>query len=611
MNHPFISGSRFLLLALAVTLCFTALLGRLYFLHVHKSASLVEEAQESRSRLVTLGARRGDIVDSRGNLLATTSAVVTVGVDPHVLQPEDFTKIDELADLLRMDAALVREKFLEQTRMVQTETGLEERAIRWHKLAEGIEEPVYEQVNALGIRAVYGNRHYERQYPGGPLAAHILGFVNRSGQPSFGVEAKMDFYLRGHEGWRELERDGHRRELAQFRRREVEPTPGLGVELSIDSTLQHAVEREIASLVAEFDPAAATIIVSEPATGQILALANYPSFDPNLFWEFELENHRNRAVTDRFEPGSTFKIVPAAAALNEGLVKPFDTFDCSQASVPYRGRDLRLPTDHHPLGELSVEEIVVKSSNRGAALLGLELGEDSLYRYASAFGFGEATGFDLGNEASGQLHPVRAWDGLTISRLPMGHALSATPLQVHAAMGALANDGVLMEPRTIRRVIGEEGETVLHFPPRARRRVVRPETARLVAGMLEKVVGLEGTARQAYIADYGVAGKTGTTQKIINGRYSNRHHVASFSGFFPVNNPRVVITVVVDDPQCDGVGYGGRVAAPAFRNVARACIRHLGIPPMEEVPAMIMLSAADNRAPARADDASSITTVLQ
>lgn len=605
MNRPFISVHRFLILAVAVTSCFAALLGRLYYLHIVRSESLTREANENRSRIVTDSARRGDIVDANGNLLATTSAVVTVGVDPQSLKPEDFTKINDLAELLGVAPDFIREKFQTLTRQVIRDNVAEQREIRWHKLAEGIDEPTYGLIRDLGIRAVYGNRHYQRQYPAGQQAAHVLGFINKAGQPSFGVEHKLDFYLRGHDGWRELERDGRRRELAQFRRRDVEPIVGLNVQLTLDSQIQHETEAELMRLAEEFDPESATIIVSEAATGQILAMANYPSFDPNTFWDYPLETHRNRAVTDRFEPGSTFKIVPAAGALNDKLVEPHEVFDCSQASIEHRGRNLRLPSDHHPLGELSVEEIVVKSSNRGAALLGVRLGEDRLYHYSSGFGFGEPTGFDLGNEAKGTLHPVRAWDGLTISRLPMGHALNVTPLQVHMAMGTIANSGVLMEPRVVERVYDADGETVVHFPPRAKRRVVSPETANEVAGMLEQVVGLKGTARKAYIKEYGVAGKTGTTQKIINGRYSNRHHVASFSGFFPVNDPRVVITVVVDDPQCEGVGYGGRVAAPAFRNIARACIRHLNIPPMKKEPPMVALSTNTRR-----DKNTPISTIL-
>jgi len=284
-------------------------------------------------------------------------------------------------------------------------------------------------------------------------------------------------------------------------------------------------------------------------------------------------------LTDVFEPGSTFKIVPAAAALNEGIVHPSDMFQTGVERVSYKGRTLKLPSDHHNYESLSMHDIVVKSSNRGAAHLGLILGDQRLHDYSAAFGFGEKTGCDIGGEITGTLHATRNWDGLTITRLPMGHAISATPMQVHFAMSVIANGGVLMEPMLANRIFDSDGQDVVRFQPKAKRRVVSTEVAQTVANMLADVVGEQGTARRAAIENYDIAGKTGTTQKIVNGRYSNQHHVASFSGFFPADKPSLVITVVVDEPQSRGVAYGGSFAAPAFRNIAEACIAYLGIRP--------------------------------
>jgi cell division protein FtsI/penicillin-binding protein 2 len=247
--------------------------------------------------------------------------------------------------------------------------------------------------------------------------------------------------------------------------------------------------------------------------------------------------------------------------------------------VSYQGRTLSLPDDHRTYEQLSMQDVVIKSSNRGAAHLGLMLGAERLHDYAARFGFGEVTGFDLGGEVAGTLHAPRRWDGLTITRLPMGHAISATPMQVHAATSVIANRGVLMEPMLATRIFDRFGEDVVRFRPKAKRRVVAAEVAQILSRMLADVVGENGTARRAAIENYDVAGKTGTTQKIVNGRYSNQHHVASFSGFFPAENPALVITVVVDEPKGEGVGYGGVVAAPAFRNIAEACIAYLGIRP--------------------------------
>lgn len=609
MSRAFVSGPRIALMTTCVVVCFVVLMGKLFSLHVVQHERLAGIAEDNRRRMQVVSARRGDIVDARGNLLATTNAAMEIGVDPQALLPEDFNRIPELARLLGVSPELIHEKFTHKYREVD---GIVQE-IKWHKLADGIEEPVYAKIRELGVRAVYGNRQYRRIYPGGQTAAHVVGFINREDSPVTGVERYLDFYLKGQDGWRESERDGRRRELAHFRHREVDPTAGLHVELSMDSVIQHAAEEEVRRLVEEFKPKGVSIIVGEVSTGYILAMANYPTYDPNVFWEYDVDNHRNRSVTDVFEPGSTFKIVPVAAALNENLVTPDDVFDCSVSSVTYRNRSIRLPADHQAMGDLTVEQIMVKSSNKGVALLGMKLEERRLHSYSKGFGFGERTGFQPGPEVRGILHPISAWDGLTISRLPMGHAISATPLQVHTATGAVANGGILMEPQAVRRVFDQRGDTVVSFPPRARHRVVTAETASLVAGMLEKVVSDEGTARRAHIEDYRVAGKTGTTQKIIDGRYSNRHHVASFSGFFPVDRPRLVITVIVDEPEIPGSGYGGRVAAPAFKNLAQQCIRHLGIPPSQRPEPIVALGAEMPKAHAREDSSSPrrISTLLQ
>ena len=531
-------------------------------------------------------ARRGNIVDARGNLLATTRSARTLGLDPQMVDEADGEKWPELARLAGIPVEAIEAAVANKVQSGERH-GKEVRLVRWVKLAEGIPEPTYDAIRALKIKGVYGNREYSRIYPSGMLAAHVLGYVNKEETPVTGVERVFDYYLRGQNGWRETERDGRRKELARFREREVDPTDGLNLELTLDQTVQHVIEQEAERLARDFDPASVSIIVSEPSSGAILGMVNYPSFDPNHFWDYPVQTHRNRALTDVFEPGSTFKIVPASAALNEGIVAPSDMFETGVERVSYRGRSVRLPGDHHTYPRLSVHDIVVKSSNRGAAFLGLMLGENRLHDYAASFGFGQKTGLDLGGEVNGILHDVSDWDGLTITRLPMGHAISATPMQVHSAMSVIANRGVLMEPMVAKRVFDEEGRDVVRFNPCAKRRVISAEVAKTVAGMLVDVVGEDGTASHAAIDNYEVAGKTGTTQKIIDGQYSRSHHVASFTGFFPASNPSLVITVVVDDPKLNGVGYGGRVSAPAFRNIAQELIAYLGIRPVEPSDAFL------------------------
>ena len=326
------------------------------------------------------------------------------------------------------------------------------------------------------------------------------------------------------------------------------------------------------------------MIVSEPHTGNILALANVPDFDPNFYNKSELSSQRNRALSDLYEPGSTFKIVAVSGCMNDGIISPDDIIDCSVSSVQRGSRRMRLPGDHHPLGRISVKKVVQKSSNRGAAQMGILLGPQRLYEYCRAFGFGEKTNFGIGGERKGVLHHPKNWDGLTITRLPMGHAVSATPMQVHSAMSAVANGGVLMKPKFINRVFDEEGKTVTPFNAKAIRRVVGDDVATSLTKMLVSVVSNEGTARKARVEGFNVAGKTGTTQKLVDGKYSRNHHVGSFVGFFPAQKPRIVITVVVDEAKMKNgmLGYGGSVAAPAFQNVAKQIISYLGIEPNKD-----------------------------
>jgi cell division protein FtsI/penicillin-binding protein 2 len=590
MSKAFVSTARLSLVISAIGFAFCILIGRLFYLHVWQHAELLEHVQNNRRMVQVIKARRGDIVDSKGNLLATMHTRIDLGVDPQVVREEDRSRLAELAELIGQPLAKIEEAFDTKIRK-SDESGKAVNMIRWASLAKDLDEETYEAVQQLNIKGVYGNRKYSRTYPGGTLAAHVLGYVNHEEVPVTGVERYFDYYLRGQDGWRETERDGRRRELAQFRERQVEPFNGLNIALTIDQMVQHIVEEEIENLVGEYDPESVSVIVSEPATGAILAMANYPTYDPNEFFnirKYPMEFQRNRALTDVMEPGSTFKIVPTAAVLNEGIVDLNEIFQTGYDRVNYKGRSLKLPSDHHEYEQLSLYEIVVKSSNRGAAHLGLRLGEQRLYDYAHSFGFGEKTGFDLGGEVSGTLHSVNSWDGLTITRLPMGHAVSATPMQIHSAMSVIANKGILMEPLIARQVYDDKGNEVITFMPKAKRRVIAAEVAETVAEMLVDVVGINGTAQRAAIENYAIAGKTGTTQKIIDGHYSREHHVASFSGFFPADKPALVITVVVNDPKLNGIGYGGVVAAPAFRNIAETCIGYMGIRPANSKPSFFV-----------------------
>ncbi|HSY54329.1 MAG TPA: penicillin-binding protein 2 [Opitutaceae bacterium] len=597
MSKGFASTYRIALVAALILASFTCVGFRLVSLHVLQRAKFLSYIEKARDEIIVQNARRGDILDVHGSLLATSRSVVVLGADPQVLCKEDEAKWPELARLIGQPLAVLQKKFAEKVR-VSAETDGEKddgapeiasaddaREIHWVKLSDSVDESTYDQIKALNIRGIYGNRIYSRDYPQNQLAAHVIGYVNTEGEPVTGLERYLDFYLRGQNGWLESERDGLRHELAQFRSRNVAPADGYDTVLSIDTVVQNMVEEELQKIADKFHPAKATIIVSDPRTGFLLALGNWPTFNVNDYNKAGLAAQRNIAVADMMEPGSTFKIVAASAALNEGIVSPATTFDCTLESVDYKGLVRRLPredkSDHFD-APLTVAEIVAKSSNKGAAQLGMLLGEQRFYDYARAFGFGELTGFPVGGEIIGEMAPPSKWDGLTITRMPMGQSVAVTPMQIHCAMSVIASGGVLMRPQVVKQIRDTEGQVAYQFAPVVKRRVISERTAQTMARLLMGVASTEGTAPQAAIPGFEVAGKTGTAQKIINGHYSDHHHIASFVGFFPASNPQVAITVIVDDADAStpgGTAYGNIVAAPVFKRLGEQLIQYLNIQP--------------------------------
>lgn len=568
---------RYLAVLVAIAVGFTLVFVRVVYLHLYGSGQARME-HESRKRIVQIDARRGDIVDARGNALAVTEMVYDLGVDPSVARPDrDRSKWAALALLSGVD----------RTKIDELMEPAADGSVRWRFIAKGIRRDRYEAILNLGIHGVYGHVREDRNYPSGELAAQAIGFTDADGVGRLGIEAAMEDYLSGENGWYETEVDAKGQELPRFRNREVAPRHGNTVQLTLDAVIQHAAEAELQRIVEEYSPRSASIVVSEAQTGFIRAIANVPTFDlnhvrrlpPDILRDEDRSPLRNRAIADVYEPGSTFKIVPIAAALEEGIVRPSSLLDCRLTAVRYQDRIVPLPKDH--VNEpLTVAEIVSRSSTRGAVQLGMILGDERLYAYAHAFGFGESTGAPLREEQPGLLWQVADWDNYTIRSLPMGHAVEVTPLQVHFAMSTIANRGILMRPILIRRVTGAEGVKVFDYEPEARRRVIREETALTVSRLLTGTASRGGTAAEAEIPGFEVAGKTGTTQKLINRQYVNDRHIVSFSGFFPASRPRVVVTVVVDDPQLDLPASGGRVAAPAFRRLSERLIQYLAIQPV-------------------------------
>lgn len=570
---------RVALIGIPIGLVFAAVGVRLVHIQYVCADKYKAEVAANMEGEVKLSARRGNITDCNGALLASTRATYVLGADPLVFDAR-HPKVPELAALLRTTRQALERDASE--RVYYTDRNGVKKVRRWRKLAEGLTETEVDKILALGVKGIRGDKGFLRIYPHDKLACHVVGFVNKGGEPAFGIESYMQGMLRGYDGWKEICNDSRRREIHSQRIREVQPQDGFHVALTLDSVVQNFVEEEISRLVGEYRPISVSILVSDVRTGAVLGMGNFPDFNLNEFSKAPLEFQRNRAVTDIYEPGSTFKTVTVAAAIDKGIVRPSQAFDCALGSVQCNGKKLDLPADAHHYGNLTVTQIIAKSSNKGTSQVGILLGATNLYEYAKAFGFGARPGLGFGGEVPGIVHHPSKWDGKTITRMPIGHAVSVTPLQVHQAMGALANGGRLMKPMVIQRVHDDDGNTLVEFSPVLVRQVVRPETARTLVGMMSLTTQPGGTAKEAAVPGYQTAGKTGTTQKIVDGRYSNTRHVASFSGFFPASNPRFVITVVVDEPHmARGLGYGGIVASPAFKNIATKLISYYRMEPVD------------------------------
>lgn len=584
---------RFHALVCLVSLGFGALLWKLVQLHAIDGPRLRAHAIEARREVTKHPSRRGEIRDRQGNLLAASDTVWDVGIDPQCVLPEDRGRAVEIAKLLNIPTSKVVLAMSESSRWREPTTpDGTRREVRWIVLSKEVNETSKRAIEAFRIKALYCEEKFRRTYPQGSLAAHVVGYINQDGDAVSGVEKSFNDLLHGQDGWIESERDGRRREVVARRLRDVPAVNGQTIELTIDSVIQSFCEQELSEVVAAYQPKGAVVIVSEPRTGKILALACSPTFDLNRYSDRKaspLDSQRNRALADLYEPGSVFKIVTIAGALQAGIITRRSVFNCSSDIVPYRGRMVSMPADSHHMGSADISRIVSESSNRGTVQVGMRyaesLGEARYFELIHAFGFGDETGIACnGGEVRGLLSPVSRWDGLTISRLPMGHSISVTPIQMHMAMSAIAADGLLMRPLIVGRVLNPDGSISVEYSPRIHGRAVSAGAAHELADLLRAVCSKEGTAPDAAIPDYDVAGKTGTTQKLVDGRYSTTKHVASFSGFFPASNPRIAITVVVDEPNMPGVAYGGKVSAPIFRRIAERCIKRLEIPPVSTAP---------------------------
>jgi cell division protein FtsI/penicillin-binding protein 2 len=453
----------------------------------------------------------------------------------------------------------------------------------------------------LRYRAIYAEPDQMRIYPNGSLAAQVLGF-SRAQEYKIegrlitqiagcdGIELSMQKALSGVAGWKQTEIDRAHREIVTFRDEDVHARDGLNVVLTIDSAIQHIVETAMLKAWKDHSPKGITGIVVRPGTGEILAMASFPNYDPNQPNTIT-PLARDRVITDVMEPGSTFKIVVVSGALNNGVVTLNDRFDCEHGHFAFAGHVLH---DAEPHDILTTEGIITKSSNIGAAKIGIRLGDQALYDYAYRYGFGQLTGIPLPGEARGILHPVKDWSKVSIAQIPMGHGVAVTRLQMVYAMAAIANHGWLMHPMIVSRLQDRDGNTVQRYEPERVRQVVSDATARQMVEALKTVPTPEGTAPGAAMKDYVVAGKTGTAQKAEHGSYAPGKYFASFIGFFPADNPQLCISVVMDEPK-EGY-YGGQVCGPVFREIAERCASYLNIPPdpgrVTNAPALMVENTA-------------------
>lgn len=624
---------RLVWLAVLLTAAFAGLGYRLVDLQVVRHEELSAKAEQNTERKFVLEPRRGDILDVNGNLLATSVFVKTVCADPTLIGTNQFVVARALAPLLQLgeadlfqrlqlrvtrDAkgALTTNRYVVLKRKVPPET--------WQKIQAamagldfGVDEKKLKKSDRrlladLKTSAVFTDWEDDqsRIYPNQALAAHVLGYVgseetNVDGRPIMqtsgkdGIELTFNTPLAGVRGWRRTETDGHSREVVALRQQDVEARDGVTVVLTIDAVIQRIMETALAQAMIDHTPLSITGIAIRPRTGEILAMATLPNFDCNNPGAASAEARRDRVIADMVEPGSTFKIVVVSGALNDGVVTLNDQFDCEHGHFAFAGRILH---DHESYGVLNVRNIITHSSNIGAAKIGIKMGDDRLYEYIRRFGFGDSTGLPLPGEVSCRyfVHPVSKWTKVSVAQIPMGQGVGVTRLQMLMAMCTLANDGCLLQPMIVNRLQDEDGNTVVRYSPQRVRQVVSPATSRLMVEALKTVTSKDGTAPEAALDHYVVAGKTGTAQKAGPGGYQEGKYVASFIGFFPADDPQICISIVMDEPK--NGHFGGRIAAPVFHDIAERVANYLNIKP----------DNGDGHTPpetlARADDRSTRTT---
>ncbi len=595
---------------------------RLVDLQILRHDELSAKAQRNTQREFRQAPRRGDILDANGNILATSVPVKTICADPSLVGNQFPAVARAIAPLLQLDENALAQKLMPRSYLAKnSDSKTVTNQLHYVRLAKNVPDETWQRILAamtnltfgvnekslsrtdreffrnLRLHAVFAEADQLRVYPNGSLAGQVIGFpaveeTNVDGRfvskivGCDGVEKAMQKQLSGVAGWRVTETDKAQRELVAWRDEDVYARDGLDVVLTIDSAVQHIVETALADALQQHAPKSITGIVMRPRTGEILAMASLPSFDPNNLKTITTNNEANVVISRVMEPGSTFKTVVISAALNEHVVTLNDTVFCENGVFHYGGITLH-DAEHDHFGTLTVEQVLQKSSNIGASKIGIKLGPEKLYDYMTDFGLGQATGIPLPGELSASpwvRPPVGPsgksnWGKYSIAQIPMGQGVAVTRLQMTMVLAAIANGGVLMRPMLVKNLQERDGRIVEQYQPQAVRRVITPETAKEMVEALKTVVMPDGTAPKAALTNYVVAGKTGTAQKVVNGRYAEDRFVVTFIGFFPADNPEICISVVMDSPKEGGRAFGGALCGPVFREIAERCASYLNIPP--------------------------------
>ena len=573
---------RIVAVAASLALWVTGIEARLMYLQVVRHADLAARAEKQHMRTIDAPAMRGDIVDRRGHVLATS-----VDADTIYAVPSEIS--DARGAVAQLCAALG--DCTEKDRQLLVDRLGQQKAFAY--VRRQVSPDQARRVAALNLDGIGFIKESRRFYPNKELAAHLLGYVGIDNNGLSGLEYTYDPQIRGKKGTILIQTDARRHAFSRFER---PPTSGATVELTVDEYLQHIAERELHQGVIENRAAGGTAVIMNPHTGEILAMANEPTFNPNAYRESDEDDRRNRAVQDLYEPGSTFKVVTVSAALEERVMSPTSLIDTSPGRIQIGSRVVRENAGHN-YGVLSLGQVIVMSSNVGAIKIGFRVGTERLSRYVNLFGFGRPVSPDFPGESPGIVWSSEKWTESALASVSMGYQVGVTPLQMITAVSSVANGGVLVEPRVIRAVYRDGRRYAVRS--KALRRTISPDTAAALTSIMEGVVSdKHGTARAARIDGYTIAGKTGTAAKLVNGHYSHSDYNASFVGFIPSRDPAVAIVVVIDAPHGPNRYFGGTVSAPIFKRIAEPTLQYLGVPPSLNPAPPVLVAGGDDSATA-------------